>query len=382
MQRIGIFSGTFDPVHVGHLAVAQACLTTLKLDKVLMVPCGKPLIREPFASAEHRFHMLETAARENKKIRVSDIDMQKTPRYTVDMVREAQKKYKKAQLVYIVGADKLPDIPRWREAGALFQMCEFAAFPRAGYDAAALCEALREQNASVTLLPFSKANMSSGQIRSRLRLLSDAPGMLLPDVAEYIAANGLYQPEYERTVSQALSPGRFAHSLGVRTYGARLARIHGAPMQKAGVAAILHDCAKNMELARLQFIALRTHENMDPLTLRSNALLHGLVGAQVAKTRYHISDGDILNAIRYHTTGRADMSLLELVIFVADAAEPGRDYPGVGLVRKQAESDLRKAALMSLIGTQQFVNMKGGVDSPLTRQAIFSLREQLRDHIA
>jgi predicted HD superfamily hydrolase involved in NAD metabolism len=152
---------------------------------------------------------------------------------------------------------------------------------------------------------------------------------------------------------------------------------HGVPMQKMGVAAILHDCAKNMEISRLQAIAQNARLTRDPIVLSSNALLHGLVGAHIAKMRYHINDTHILNAIRYHTTGRSGMDKLELALFVADAIEPSRKYPGLEQVREQAELDLRLAALTSLTGTQDFVKTKGGVNSPLSAQAIHDLRHRL-----
>jgi len=104
------------------------------------------------------------------------------------------------------------------------------------------------------------------------------------------------------------------------------------------------------------------------------------VGAQVAKMRFHITDTQILDAIRYHTTGRAGMRGLELAVFVADAIGPGRSYPGLERVRRQAEKDLRLAALTSLTGTQKYVKTKGLVYSPLSLQAIEDLRSRLRRH--
>lgn len=370
MRRIGIFSGTFDPVHIGHLDMAQVCLDTLGLDKVLLMPYGKPLAREPEASPLHRFRMLEMAVSGRKGIEACSADMQKTPRYAVDTVRAVQKLYPDARLVYIIGADKPADIPTWREAGALFGLCDFAVCPRSGYDAANLRDFLIGHGASATLVTSALRTMSSGQIRAKLRLMDDAEGMLEPEISEYIAANGLYQPDYEHMVRQAVSGSRFIHSLGVRKSAAHLARLYGAPVQKAGVAGILHDCAKCMELPRLQAIARRASLVRDPLTLSSNALLHGPVGAEIARLRYHIGDAHILNAIRYHTTGRGGMGLLEMVIFVADAIEPSRNYSGLDNVREQAESDLLLAALTSLTGKRDYVRARGGTESPLTRQAI------------
>lgn len=378
MRRIGIFSGTFDPVHLGHLRAAQACLESLGLERVLFAPFGKPLIRQAEASAAHRLEMIRLQIAGVPGLEASEVDLGQGPRYAVDTLRDLKKRYPGAEFFYIVGADKLADIPHWKDARELFRMCRFAAFPRLGYELGPLCEALRAEGAVVHLIPADPVIVSSGQIRALLRLLSDAAGQLAPRVAEYIAARGLYQPDYERMVRQAVSQGRFVHSLGVRQTASRLALRYGLPMQKAGVAGILHDCAKNMELARLQAIARQSRLTRDPQVLGSNALLHGPVGAYLARMRYHINDAHILNAIRYHTTGRAGMGPLELAIFVADAIEPSRKYAGLDTVRRQAEEDLRLAALTSLAGTQEFVKTKGLVNSPLSAQAIADLRLRLK----
>lgn len=378
-MRIGIFSGTFDPIHLGHILTASACQRMLALDEVLLAPFGKPLARVPEAGASHRFSMLKLALSGQKNLSASDIDLIKTPRYAIDTVSLLKDRYPGASLVYIVGADKAADIPTWKDANNLMKLCTFAVHPRAGYDAKALMQFLFSHGADVTLVEAPQNQVSSGQIRAKLRLLSDAPGMLHPDVAEYIAARGLYQPDFDRMVRQAVSPDRFAHSKGVRETGTRLARIHGLPMQKAGVAGILHDNAKCMELSRLQTIARQFRITRDPLTLSSNALLHGPVGAHIAQMRYHIADQHILSAIRFHTTGRAGMEGLELCIFVADAIEPGRNYPGVDTVRAQAETSLIKAALTSLCGTQDFLRIKGSQASPLSRQAMMDLTTRMNN---
>lgn len=377
MRRIGIFSGTFDPVHIGHLRAAQACMQSMDLEKVLFAPFGKPLIRQADAGESHRCEMIRLAISGIPGLELSEVDLGPNPRYAVDTVRSLQLQYPGAEMVYLVGADKLADIPTWKDAGELFLLCEFAVFPRAGYEAEPLCDFLRAHGARVSLVPSEQITMSSGQIRAQLRLLCDAKGKLLPQVAEYIAMNGLYQPDYERMVRQAVSGSRFVHSQGVRRTAVHLARIYGQPMQKAGVAGILHDCAKNMELARLQAIARQSRLTRDPATLKSNALLHGPVGAEIARIRYHINDVHILNAIRFHTTGRGGMDALELAVFVADAIEPSRKYPGLDLIRDQAEKDLRLAALTSLDGTHKFIKIKGMVESPLSSQAVEDLRRRL-----
>ncbi|NLE68573.1 MAG: nicotinate (nicotinamide) nucleotide adenylyltransferase [Clostridiales bacterium] len=378
MRRIGIFSGSFDPIHFGHLQVARAALASLSLDQVLFAPIGKPLARVAHASPQDRAEMIRLMVQEEPGLDVSQVDLAMAPRYAVDTLTDLHRQQPGADFTYIVGADKLPDIPRWKDASRLFTLCQFAVYPRAGYDVDSAAQALRALGATLHTLPGEPVNLSSGRARAQLRLLSDAPGILSPDVAAYIAGKGLYQPGYEHMVRQAVSGPRFEHVLGVRDTAVKLARHYGQSMQKAGLAALLHDCAKNMELGRLQTIARQAQLQVDEQTMNSNALLHGLVGAHIARMRYHVNDAHILNAIAYHTTGRAGMNLLELCIFVADAMEPGRDYPGVDLIRRQAYADIRLAALTSLMGTRKHVRAKGMADSALTRQAIKDLKKRLR----
>lgn len=378
MQRIGIICGTFDPVHFGHIQAAQTALKALQLDLVLFVPLARPFTRIADALPAHRREMVRLAISGKQGLGVSDVDMGNVPRFAVDTLASLNKQYPGAEFVYIISAAKAGAIPTWKNAAALFDLCSFAVYPTPGYRLPEICDFLAAHGARAVPLLMEPVAFTSTRIRSLIRLLSDAPGKLDPAVAEYIASNGLYQPDYERMISQAVSPARFAHSVGVRQTAARLARRFDLPMQKAAVAGILHDCAKNMELARLQTIARQTRLTRDPLTLSSNALLHGPVGAQVARMRYHISDTHILDAIRYHTTGRAGMGALELAVFVADAIEPTRKYPGLSVVRAQAEEDLRLAALTSLSGTQEFVKTKGMRNSPLSGEAILDLEHRLR----
>lgn len=373
MRRIGIFCGTFDPVHLGHLRVAQAALMALQLERVLFIPIAQPLTRRPHASIKHRAAMLAAAIQDLPGMQLADSDLCSLSPYAVDAVGLLTKRFPDAQLIYLAGADKLPDIPGWKQAFELFASCIFAVYPRAGSAVEPWLTRLQGAGAQAVLLQGEPWAISGGQVRGQLRLLSDAPGRLPKQVAAYIAAHGLYQPDYERMLQHALSPARLAHSQRVRLTAVRLAMRHGLNMQKAGVAGILHDCAKNMELGRLQAIAQRARLNLGPEVLASNALLHGPAGAQVARLRYHISDADILNAIRYHTTGRAGMSELELLIYLADAIEPGRDYPGAARLRRLAEKDLQRAALCSLLEVKRYVKAKGFADSPLTGQALADL---------
>lgn len=152
-----------------------------------------------------------------------------------------------------------------------------------------------------------------------------------------------------------LTQKRYDHTIGVMNTAEELARKYGADVQKAILAGLLHDCAKNYSIERLFEICRISGIDTDPVMLQQPSLLHGPAGAAVARDKYGIEDEEILGAIRWHTTGKADMSLLEKIIYIADYIEPEREFPGVGELRKLAFEDLDSCMLLALDRTIAFV---------------------------
>lgn len=137
---------------------------------------------------------------------------------------------------------------------------------------------------------------------------------------------------------------RFIHTRGVAMTAIHLAKKYGEDTEKAEIAGILHDSVKYAEKEWLRNIILS--EKMNPVLLDfHHELWHAPVGSYVAKTEFQIDDEDILQAIKYHTTGRAGMSSLEKIIYISDMIEPSRNFPGVDLLREKAEKDLEDAML-------------------------------------
>lgn len=150
-------------------------------------------------------------------------------------------------------------------------------------------------------------------------------------------------------LQSALSRKRYRHSIGVAEEAVRLAQRYGADTDKASLAGLVHDCAKEIdgqEAARL--LKERYGITPDAMSLQAPRLLHAPLGACMAQSEFGIYDPEILDAIRYHSTGRANMSLLAKIIYIADYVEPGRDYDGVDELRKLAFSDLNKAIMVGL----------------------------------
>ena len=167
------------------------------------------------------------------------------------------------------------------------------------------------------------------------------------------------EQEILQVVKEKMPEKRYIHTLGVRDTAVILAKRYGADIDAAITAAIIHDIAKYADLQWMRQV-VRNHA-LDPALLPwENEILHGPVGAVIAKEQFGIEDEDILNAIRYHTTGRANMSKLEKIIYVADMIEPNRQFDGVDRLRKLAEENLDKAmkacvkhTISFLVATQQ-----------------------------
>lgn len=380
MRRIGIFAGAFDPIHRGHVSIMQNALAKSKVDEIVLVPGGGQPYRTPIATAQQQREMIDLAIRDLPDVRVAQEHLFKPGQNAVDTVRAIMREHSGAEFTYIIGADKLAGLLHWPKAGRLFELCDLLIYPRAGYNTQELTLFAIARGVRAQMLAVQPVNMSSSLVRTQIGLLSDAGDMILPQVARYIALQGLYHPPYEQLIRPHMTPRRYAHTLGVRDLAVELAWHHHLPLQKAAVAALLHDVAKCMKLSQLQAVAHQYHLSDDQQVLGSNALLHGKAGAVLAAVKYHIRDEDVLNAIRYHTTGRAHMSPLELCIFVADAAEAGRsDYPGLADIRRLMWVDLAQAALISMQGTRAYVASSGQSYSQDTDAAIRYLERAVKD---
>ena len=356
MGKTGILGGMFDPVHQGHISAAISALAQ-GLDRVLLLPCRVPPHRDiPETPEEHRLQMCRLATKADQRIEVCTLDLRDGPCYAADTLRMLKEAYPEDSFYWILGADKLQNLGKWRDAEYLFSNCGFLICPRPGYDAN-----VSVPGAMTRLLQTEAVDASSSGIVKKIRQFDDAAPMLSGDVARYIAENGLYQPDFVPELrKRGMDDKRLAHTLGVRQEAVRLAAVHGVRMQAAAVAAMLHDIAKPLPVAEMQAVAEKYGLQLPGDILADGNLLHGPVAAAVAEHELGVEDGEILSAIACHTTGKRDMTTLEMIVFLADAIEPGRrDYPGLTEMRKMSDTDLSGAVLLSMQRTQEYVLSRG-----------------------
>ena len=172
-----------------------------------------------------------------------------------------------------------------------------------------------------------------------------------------------------KTLEQDLNYKRFIHTLSVAGTAASLAMCYGADVKKAETAGLLHDCAKCIDIRKMQRLCEKAGLEVSPYEKNSGSLLHSKAGSVLAAEKYGFTDPDMLNAIRYHTTGRPGMSLMEKIIFVADYIEPGRySAKNLPLIRKMAFEDIDAALLKILYDTLLYLNSTGNPVDPMTQK--------------
>ena len=386
-QRIGILGGTFDPIHYGHIRMGLNVLDAGYVDCLLVMPSGNPPHKSCLASAEDRWKMTVAACACDDRLVPSRLELDRSGRiYTFDTLTALRREYPKADLSYIIGTDTLTQLRSWYRSDEVIRLCSFLVCPRPDGSAPAdfASETARLTSAGGRFLPVKMPPfpVSSTGIRSVLSTGQMPEGLPLP-VFEYCRCKGLYNcpgridriDSWIDQLFKALKPSRFAHSLSVADTAKKLAEIHGADPLRAEQAGLLHDCAKYIPLNEMRRIAAKHNLTDDQAMLESTALLHSIVGAQVAQDQYDMKDPEILDAIRYHNTGFPGMSLLSMCVCLADSIEPLRkSYPLLDQVRALAEQSLERALLLSLEGTAEYVRSRGKYLHPRTRETIRWLR--------
>jgi len=169
-------------------------------------------------------------------------------------------------------------------------------------------------------------------------------------------------------LSEKLSAKRFRHSVGVSETAERLAELHGCDKAKAKLAGILHDCARELPSNRLLSTAEAFGIVVGDLERHEPVLLHAALGARMAQSEYGVTDREVHQSIRLHTTGGSNMTVLDKIIFLADVIEPGRSFPGVDKIRELARENLDKALLAAYDQSLQYLIERNGIIHPDTIQ--------------
>lgn len=348
-MKIGIFGGTLSPSHNEHVALCRSVVAQFGLDKLIVCPSNVSPHKThlQIAPFNHRFNMAQLAFGGETNVEISNFEYQNgAVSYTYITLEHFKSVYPDAQFFFLVGTDMLADFCTWKNPQRILDVATLIVTPRQGDDLDCALNVYHSHfSKQVLVSDYTGANVSSTKIRIFAMLGQDVSAFVPKPVADYIAKNNVYEGDsFYQYVRQNLPQKRLAHTANVIVKAVELAKQTGADVKKVELAALLHDIAKYEKVesyAGFEY-PLKTYMPV-PEQIR-----HQYLGAFIAQTKLGVTDEEVLDAIRYHTTARPNMGLVEKIVFLADLIEDTRDYCGVDGIRRLTKQNFEKGFAFSL----------------------------------
>lgn len=358
-MRIAVYGGSFNPPHPAHVRAARLAYAALAPDKLLVIPAADPPHKALAAGSptpEERFELTKLAFRDFPEAEISDMELRRGGEsYTSDTVEELAREYPGAELWLVIGTDMLTSFERWHEFRSILAGVALAVLPRNEGElpeierCAARFEAL--YGARVRIIDAAPLPMSSSEMRDMLVARRGADvldGEVYARIIRLRDYGAKPQLDWLRERAYAyLKPKRIPHVAGCEQEASKLALRWGEDPGDAAEAGILHDITKKLSMDEQLILAEKYGIVFDKFERENIKLTHAVTGAALSKELFGVPER-IYSAIRWHTTGRADMTLLEKIIYIADYIEPTRDFEGVERLRQLAYEDIDSAMALGL----------------------------------
>lgn len=314
-MKIAIVGGSFDPIHNGHIQLANQAIERLGVDEVWFMPTkSTPLKDHALTLDQERLAMIDLVVKTNPKFKVCTLELERRGKsYTYDTLKELTQKYPENRFYWIIGNDQLKQFDQWKKADELVKMAQFVCFDRDGQ--------IEDSKYDILCMHMPAVPVSSTQIRQ-----GNCLNYVLEDVLQYMYQNRLY---VENFVASRLTEKRFRHSLSVAGLCESFALHNGYDIHRAYYVGLFHDVAKYMpEEEMLKWMKAICPENIS----YSPLVWHGFVGAAVTKSVFHIKDPLIYNAIYHHVLGTSKEPYA-MMVFCADKLDPLRGYDSSALIQ-------------------------------------------------
>jgi nicotinate-nucleotide adenylyltransferase len=359
--KYAILGGTFNPVHIGHLVLADTVLSSFGYDRIILVPAFQSPLKESAsgASPQDRVDMLAASITGDPRLTIDDCELQREGlSYTIDTLKDIIARYgleEKPGL--ILGDDLAANFFKWREPEEIAKLSDIIVARRLSSSAKKADSAFPYPHKNLDNEIF---NAASKQLREKISR-GEPWRYLVPSGARYIiedrglygfsgfsderkTANGQQKNsllkttiDVENAVRTELDLNRFFHSRNTALLSWDLCRRFGLDCQKGYLAGIAHDMCKTLGEKELKRLACEDGGSLSKLEHKKPGLLHARAAAVLLQKKYAVSDKDILEAIRYHTTGAKDMNPIAKVVYIADKIEISRN--GVDpILRKMSKS--------------------------------------------
>ncbi|MDR3171693.1 MAG: nicotinate (nicotinamide) nucleotide adenylyltransferase [Treponema sp.] len=352
-MKLAILGGSFNPVHIGHLFLAEAVLSELGYDRIILVPA----YQSPFkldaqgGSPEERMAMLAASIPGDPRITIDDSEIRrKGVSYTIDTLADIIRRYgPEGKPGLVLGDDLAQDFPTWRQARDIMNQGDIIIAHRSAVEEAAFPYPHR-------WLKNEIMEISSALVRDRIRASANWR-YLVPAGARHIIEDRClygYTPPHPSSISQALilqveeaarsavSASRFLHSRNTALLSQDLCLRFGLDPKAGYLAGIAHDMCKACTEEELITLARQDGEEISKLERKKPSLLHARAAAILLDQRFGVHNEDILEAVRLHTTGGMDMGPLAKVVYIADKIEVSRETVGPGLRELSQTAELDK----------------------------------------
>lgn len=358
-EKIAIFGGSFDPPHYGHYDIVKNLERIF--DAVIVVPSFISPFKSGADDAKARLRLCKKLFTSQKTSVCSREINRGGISYSVDTVEFLYKKYKNADLTFVIGTEEIVRLSEWHDIDRLKTYVTFLAVPRPSFEPnKSQLSALKKRGIKIKLAKFTGLDISSTVIK--IDAAFGKPNKFVPDfVQKQAKAKGLFDPyrKYvEALYKYGLTEKRIEHSYGVALRGAELAKKYGANVNDAVIACILHDIAKSVDPEK--YSGKVDVKGFPPPTL------HSPIGAYIARKEFGVSD-EIAHAIYAHTTADSNMSILDEVVYLADKTEQGRNYNEVYYFRYLCDVDKDAAMYKTLTAVTEF---KDSLPCEMTADAI------------
>lgn len=317
-----IFGGTFDPIHNGHLRIAEEA--SKKFDSsVIFVPAKSPRWKSPEETSNQRLDMLKLALESvNFKYEISDFELNSSAEinYSIDTIKYLKNTNKDEKLYFLIGADQVNKFNEWKDAKEISELAQIVYVNRPGYR---LNNKIIKKYKMVDLDFKNSGEVSSSDIREMKSI--DLP----INVIKYIELNRLY---FMKKIAEIVPEKRLNHSIEVANLALEVAKVNKLePLYKYFFAALLHDLGKAYSKQDETTLSIMRENYKEFLDLPAFSY-HQFVGEYLAKEKFGVKDPEILDAIKYHCTGKANMSALGMVVYACDKIEPTREFDSTWLI--------------------------------------------------
>lgn len=344
MSNIVVFGGTFDPIHNGHLRMSEMAAKKLNAS-VIFVPSKFPRWKNPEEDSNHRLEMLKLALKNvNFNYEISDFELNSNDEinYSINTVKYLLKQHPNDNLYFLIGADQVNKFSNWKDAKELSKLVKICFVNRPGFE---LNNKIIKEYNMLDLEFYESGDVSSTEFKEMKSI--DIPD----EVLYYIEKNRLY---FVRKLANYLPDKRLNHSIEVANLALKVAKVNNLDhLEKYFFASLLHDLGKTYSKEDENTLSLMKKHYKEYLNI-PNFAYHQFVGEFLAKRDFEIDDEEILDAIKFHCTGKANMSRLGKIVYTCDKIEPTREFDSTWLINACLEN-WEKGFLTTLADNKKYL---------------------------